>query len=192
MNDPSLTSMPMRYEQTEYAAEGSQPISKEGWQQLLRLSCDHWELCRDGEREVRRFYERHYSARIYKDGRESLKCMGPGEYMLLMTPERDALFGWRKFRSMRIGEWGVNCSVFRNESGWLSSMLIGEAVQRAWARWPQERLYTYVNSERVDSPNPGYCFKMAGWKTCGQTAKGLLVLELLHPKASSFGVAHGT
>ena len=34
-----------------------------------------------------------------------------------------------------------------------------------------------MNPRRVRSPNPGYCFKAAGWKQTGVTARGLIVLE---------------
>jgi hypothetical protein len=48
----------------------------------------------------------------------------------------------------------------------------------AWQRWPGERLYTYVNPRKVKSENPGYCFKVAGWTTCGTTKwRKLTILE---------------
>ena len=101
--------------------------------------------------------------------------------MLLMTVGCDALFVWRKFIDAS-GQTGVNCAVFRNESDILSSTLIAEAEGWAWQRWPGERLYTYVNSLAVQSSNPGYCFKIAGWRSCGRTkARNLLILEKLPP-----------
>jgi len=121
--------------------------------------------------------DRHYSGRHYKDGRRPLKIVGPGEYLMLMTPDSRALFVWRKFHS-RDQQQGVNCAVFRNE-GYpvLSSVLIREACELAWQRWPGERLYTYVNPRRIKSTNPGCCFKAAGWKRCGMTKGGLVILE---------------
>ena len=57
---------------------------------------------------------------------------------------------------------------------------LAEAVALAWYRWPGERLYTYVNPKRIKSDNPGYCFKIAGWKVCGVTkVNKLVILELL-------------
>ena len=111
-----------------------------------------------------------------------------GEKMVLLTLACDALFVWRKFVSMDEQD-GVNCAVFRNESGALSSDLIREAVGLAWARWPGERLYTYVNPAKVKSTNPGYCFQMAGWRKCGLTKGGLVVLELLPPAADEMELA---
>jgi hypothetical protein len=101
---------------------------------------------------------------------------GPGEKMVLLTENKDALFVWRKFID-RSGQKGVNCAVFRNEGKILSSKLIIESVKIAQQKWPGERLYTYVNAKKIRSTNPGYCFLVAGWKKCGITKKGLIILE---------------
>lgn len=60
--------------------------------------------------------------------------------------------------------------MIRNESDVLSSQLILEAEHLAWAKWPGERLYTYVDPKKVKTclpffrkPNPGKCFIKAGW-----------------------------
>ncbi len=75
---------------------------------------------------------------------------------------------------------GVMCSVFRNEGPVISSDLILEAEQLAWSRWPEQRLFTYIWDDRVQSVNPGYCFKIAGWRTCGRNKDGrLTILEKL-------------
>ncbi len=104
--------------------------------------------------------------------------------MALLTQRCDALFVWRKFISDD-GQDGVNCAIFRNEGQILSSDLIMEADDLAWARWPAEaRHYTYVADGKVASPNPGYCFKMARWRVSGRNKDGRLtilerVLEVL-------------
>jgi hypothetical protein len=139
----------------------------------------YWIETKDGDPRGLWLYERHYSAYRYKDGRKRRLFVGPGEKMVLLTPYCDALFVWRKFRSMD-GQQGVNCAVFRNESGILSSELIEEACGLAWRRWPGERLYTYVNDAKVRSANPGFCFVMAGWRRCGRNGDGsLTILEHL-------------
>jgi hypothetical protein len=143
-----------------------------------RVRCsNHWFLCRDGDAAARAVFHRHYSFRRYADGREPKLFVGPGEKMVLLTEIGDALFVWRKFISGD-GQQGVNCSVFRNESDILSSALILDAENAAWTRWSRQRLYTYVNPNRIESRNPGFCFKKADWRECGRTKwKGLVILE---------------
>lgn len=135
-----------------------------------------WTNTKDGDLQVRQLIGRHYSFHHYKDHRPHKRFVGPGERMVLITPKGDAVFVWRKFID-KSGQTGVNCSVFRNESSTQSSVLIKEAMLLAWLRWPAERLYTYVNPSKIRSTNPGCCFKLAGWKVCGKTLTGLIVLE---------------
>ena len=138
-----------------------------------------WRQVRDGNIIARTLFHRHYSYRKYKDGRKPKLFCGPGEKLVLLSWDNKALFVWRKFISQD-NQWGVNCAIFRNESNLLSSELISEAEQIAWNRWPGERLYTYVNPQKIESKNPGYCFKKAGWKICGMTKwKKLIILEKL-------------
>lgn len=113
------------------------------------------------------------------------RFVGPGSPLVLITPESDAIFGWRKFIDdcidPRTGQrqQGVNCAFFRNEGPLRSSLMILEAERLAWQKWPGQRLYTYVNPECILSENPGYCFKCAGWTLAGKTKGGLLILEKL-------------
>lgn len=146
-----------------------------------------WLPAKDGDPRAFALMRRHYTYQAYQDGRRTAGgnyrnrrlFVGPGEKMVLLTAGCDALFVWRKFKDDS-GQTGVNCAVFRNESPVLSSVLIREAEQLAWGRWPHERLYTYVDSRKVQSANPGYCFKMAGWSVCGRTkTKRLIILEKL-------------
>ena len=127
-------------------------------------------------------FKRHYSFHVYADNRVRRLFLGPGEKMALMTVTCDALFAWRRMKDTDDGQVGVNCAVFRNEGPLLSSALILEAEQWAWARWPGERLYTYVKASAVRSVNPGYCFKMAGWRQCGVTKVNKLLIFEKYPK----------
>lgn len=137
----------------------------------------YWFLAKDGDAHCREIFHRHYSFRAYKDGRDPKLFVGPGEKMVLVTERGDALFVWKVFISGD-GQQGVNCAVFRNESDVLSSALILDAEMAAWKRWPGRRLYTYVNAKRIKSTNPGYCYKLAGWRVCGRSKwKGLVILE---------------
>jgi hypothetical protein len=136
-----------------------------------------WYSVRDGDAVARGLIKRHYSYHHYRDNRSRALFVGPGEKMVLLIQDCSALFIWRKFISDD-GQRGVNCAVFRNEGTHLSSMLILEAEQLAWQRWPGERLYTYVSPPDIKSVNPGYCFKRAGWRVCGKTkSRGLVILE---------------
>jgi len=138
-----------------------------------------WIEVRDGNLSGRSLFHRHYSYRPYADGRDPALFVGPGEKMVLLTPDARALFVWRKFISGD-GQEGVNCAIFRNENAGLSSDLIREAERFAWERWPGMRLFTYVNPRRIRSTNPGYCFLMAGWRKCGVTKHNkFLILEKL-------------
>lgn len=135
-----------------------------------------WIEVRDGDLTAAAIFDRHYSRS--KASRGNPRIVGPGERMVLLTPCARALFVWRKFIS-KDQQDGVNCAIFRNEGAGQSSALIRDAMDAAWLRWPGQRLYTYVNPRRVASANPGYCFKVAGWRRCGITkTRRLLVLEV--------------
>lgn len=61
--------------------------------------------------------------------------------------------------------------MFRNLGAGLSSELIKSATARTYEEWakrygslPDERLRTEVDTTRVRSANPGYCYRMAGWE----------------------------
>jgi hypothetical protein len=143
----------------------------------LSLQLGVWIEIKDGNDTARNIFDGHYSRHVYADGRKPKLFVGPGEKLVLITPEADALFIWRKFISGD-GQQGVNCAAFRNESKRLSSELILEAERLAWERWPGERLYTYVDPRKIRSTNPGYCFLQAGWNRCGITKHNkLLILE---------------
>ena len=127
-----------------------------------------WMQTKDGDSCAKAIFDRHYSKHFYKDGRDPSLFVGPGEKLVLVIPDYSALFVWRKFQSDDNQE-GVNCSVFRNESVYLSSWLILQAEEWAWFRWPGERLYTYIAPKKIKSSNPGFCYLKAGWRKCGIT-----------------------
>jgi hypothetical protein len=141
----------------------------------------HWYPVSSGDRRAYSMFLRHYSARPNRGARKGKnheRYTPPGEHICLMTSFCDALFVWVKEGIRKDNQSGIYCSVFRNEGKTLSSTLILEAEQFAWERWPQERLFTYVDAKKVKSSNPGYCFQMAGWKVCGRSkAKRLILLE---------------
>jgi hypothetical protein len=135
-----------------------------------------WVHVRDGNPSAMAIFMRHYTAR---SSRKVFQMIGPGQKMLLLTPDALAVFAWRKFIS-DAGEDGVNCAVFRNEgaAGGRSSDLIRAADAIAWERWPGERLYTYVDPRLTrHKRDPGRCFLRAGWRHAGWTKSGLRILE---------------
>ena len=144
-----------------------------------------WWVTKDGDLDCMELHARHYSKREYADGRRPTLFVGPGDKLVLRTESASACFVWRRFVDdcidQRTGEkqQGVNCAVFRNESEHLSSQLIRQADAIADAVWSDRRHYTYVDSKKVASKNPGFCFIAAGWKRCGRTKRGLMVLERL-------------
>ncbi len=153
----------------------------------MPLDLGTWVRLRDGDRQAFALFRRHYSYYQYADrrrenpgNRNRFQFMGPGEKVVLLTPDGKALFGWRKFKDDS-GQQGINCSVFRNEGPARASELILAAQAIAWEVWPGERLYTYVNPAKLpDGKRPGYCFECAGWSRCGLTKSGLLILEKRH------------
>ena len=67
---------------------------------------------------------------------------------------------------------GWTCTIFRNESRVLSSELVleAEAVLHDHATdCGPDGMLTYVWDKRVRSSNPGYCFKVAGWRIAGRS-----------------------
>lgn len=143
-----------------------------------------WLPTKDGDPRAFALFSRHYSYVPFADGRREdssyrnrYLILGPGEKLVLLTPDADALFAWRKFKDDS-GQAGVCCSVFRNESVQRASDLILAAEEIARLKWRAERrFYTHVNPEKVKGTCPGYCFIRAGWKRCGVTKSGLLILE---------------
>lgn len=143
----------------------------------------YWWVTKDGDRDCLELHARHYSRYEYADGRERKLFVGPGEKLVLRTERGNACFVWRNFVDdcidQRTGkpQEGVNCAVFRNEGEHLSSSLVVAADAIADLVWTDSRHYTYVDCTKVASANPGYCFIVAGWRRCGWTASGKLVLE---------------
>ena len=149
-------------------------------QPSLLLTDDAWVATRDGDATGRALFRRHYSYKPYRDGRDPMLYVGPGEKLVLLTPCARALFIWRRFKSGD-GQQGVNCACFRNEGAGLSSDLIRAADAVAFARWPGERHFTYVHpaktaGRRSRRHGPGHCFIMAGWQICGITKWNRLVI----------------
>lgn len=77
--------------------------------------------------------------------------------------------------------------LFRNLGKHLSSELIRQATELTYTHWvkrygslPSQRLRTEVDTRRVRSANPGYCYMCAGWEK-GETKRGKLFLYAPRP-----------
>ena len=136
----------------------------------------NWIGLHDADPRAVALYRRHYSAKSTHGWIQGGRFCGPGQHLMFLTCDGRALWVWRKQTFRRDGQSGIECTIFRNEGPMRSSDLILEAEELAWERWPGQRLFTYVWPAKVKSVNPGYCFKIAGWKQCGRNADGRLVI----------------
>ena len=127
----------------------------------------------------RQLADRHYSRRTVG----ARQFCYSGRKLVLRNCEGTILFVWMyPEKTMRMdNQIGYNCAMFRNESNRKSSDIILEAEQWAFKQWGPNRLYTYVDPKKVESANPGYCFKVAGWHfvKISKSGKHLLIKVLL-------------
>ena len=130
------------------------------------------------DQTCRMLADRHYSRRTVG----ARQFCYSGRKLVLRNAEGSVLFVWMfpeaKYRMD--GMDGYNCAIFRNESTRRSSEIILEAERMAVDKWGPGMAYTYIDPRRIRSRNPGYCFKMAGWRflRVSKGEKHLLVKEL--------------
>lgn len=108
--------------------------------------------------------DRHYSRRRPKSGQVG----PPGRKLVLVTSDETAVWltHWPFANMAMDGLDAWRCSIFRNESERLGSDLIIEAMDLTasmWGETPTDGWVTWVDTRKVRSVNPGYCFKKAGW-----------------------------
>lgn len=112
--------------------------------------------------------------------------MPPGETIVLVTRDAMAVWGWWRphprsgIRAMN-GLDGWTCSVFARHGGALASELVLDAERalallqaagRTAAPCGPSGMITYVERRKVLSRNPGYCYKVVGWRKSGSCARG--------------------
>ena len=140
-----------------------------------------WQEIKDGDASLITMHRRHYS---FEPGTKRKKplAVGPGFKLVLMMANAGAICAWRKEKHRRDGQEGVNCAIFRREHGDIASRLLRDAMDLAWQRWPDERLFTFINPREVrptmmrGRPTWGHCFYQAGWRFEGLTKSGLHIL----------------
>lgn len=144
-----------------------------------------WMLTRDGDPVAYELARRHYSAWKNQKPKQRL-FVGPGDRVVLRTEDGRSFWVWRKCKYRDDDQVGVECSHFRNEGPIPSSELVRQACRIADALWLGERRFTFIDPQAVESKNPGYCFKLAGWKLVRdangrplKTKRGFLILESL-------------
>lgn len=131
----------------------------------------------------RNLADRHYSRQTIGAARFTR----PGKNLVLRTAEGDAIWAtwYGKFR--RDGLDACECTIFRNESSYLSSYLIAYASLASFLHITGENrkdsknklkdgIITYVDDKQVGSINPGFSFKSVGFKYIGRTKKNKLMI----------------
>lgn len=117
--------------------------------------------------------DRHYS----RQSHGNKQFVGPGRVIILVDHAGLVVFAWRwQLKDRPDGQTGYECAIFRNESTRQSSDIIREAEDYAVRKWGPSRVFTYVDPAAIQSVNPGYCFKVCGWKSDGQSASGKIRL----------------
>src|SRR5690606_32667924 len=121
--------------------------------------------------------DRHYSRQTVGDP----QFCRPGRNLVLRTAHGDAVWvTWHGIRDDGMKAW--ECTIFRNESGNLSSEMVKQAIAATIGEWgtpARDGIITYVDQSKVRSLNPGFCFKMAGFREIGKSKKrGLILLQL--------------
>lgn len=143
-----------------------------------------WELSHRADPRAAAVADRHYSRQ--KPG--TPQFVPPGRCMVLFTETAAGNAYWvtswpfaEYVKHAWAGAW--MCSAFRNESNWLSSSLIRDAIAATRAFFgepPPLGMVTFVDAGKVRRKrDPGRCFLKAKFKHVGETKGGLVALQLL-------------
>jgi hypothetical protein len=132
---------------------------------LPGLAAPIWQMRGRSDPAARALADRHYSRKT-----KGAPWIGPpGKVLVLVTPCERAVWlsHWPRPELAMDGLDAWRCSLFRNEAPELrSSVLIRAAMAltaQVWTARPADEWVTWVAPAKVASPNPGYCFKQAGW-----------------------------
>lgn len=142
-----------------------------------------WIQTHNCDKAGRNLADRHYSRQTIGAARFTR----PGKNLVLRTAEGDAIWAtwYGKFR--RDGLDACECTIFRNESSYLSSYLIAYACLASFLQAGEGNLkdgiITYVDDSKIDSANPGFSFRSVGFKHIGRTKKNKLMIFQLKREA---------
>jgi len=146
-----------------------------GIQIMLPLFASPWWITNKGDKACVALADRHYTRQSPGDK----QFCRPGRNLVLRTSMGDACWvTWNGIRDDGLDAW--ECTLFRNEGSFLSSVLIKEAVEitlQQWGPHPQDGIITYISANKIKSDNPGYCFKCAGWTLAGRSKSGKIRLQ---------------
>lgn len=141
-----------------------------------------WRITNRADPVARAIADRHYN-------RQSIgaqQFVPPGRCLVLVIPgEALWITSWPFAEFVKhawAGAWV--CSAFRNERPdlHLSSDLIREAVAATRATWepPELGMITFVDRDKTRRKrDPGRCYRRAGFVEVGETAGGLVALQLV-------------
>lgn len=109
-------------------------------------------------------FDRHYSCQTHPPG----EIGPPGRKLVFVTPCERAVWcsHWPYPELAMDGLDAYRNCVFRREGGPKASTLIEAAMQMTVAAWgepPADGWVTWIEVNKVNSANPGYCYKQAGW-----------------------------
>lgn len=130
----------------------------------------------------RQLADRHYSRKT----KGARMFMPAGRMLVLISTGNDAVWGtsW-PYPQYVLNAWptAMICSIFRNESKHLSSLLIRQALAATRYKWPdlpEAGLITFVHPKKVRRKrDPGRCFRHAGFTHTGYTKSGHWVWQAL-------------
>jgi hypothetical protein len=145
----------------------------------------YWRQVDKFDRRAVELADRHYS----RQSVGSWQFMPPGRTLVLLAEQwthgGDARGVWGVVENLDpVGNVRFRCSIFRNETAWLSSDLVREATTLTIDRWRRRfgwagipALQTEVDPRAVRRKrDPGRCFRKAGWRLV-EERRGLVVLE---------------
>jgi len=132
----------------------------------------YWKLIDKGDKRALALADRHYT----RQTPGSNQFCRPGRNLVLLGQDGKALWvTWQGIRDDRF-ENAWECTMFRNESSYISSHLIMLAIGITVGEWgepPSDGMITYVGKHLK-----GGCFHAAGFQKVGYSKSGKGCLQL--------------